>query len=194
VKSSKTIVKRVAFYKNKKVLTSLVGVFLIVLMMLSAVQLGDEDETVSYNGLEFVQANNGWQTYTNDGTRVIVSSSPSSLVNETFAAVDLSVFDRLSKVYVSVDPYDSSLGYALYDLERSFAFVSDAHTACFEDSEACMDLPLKTCDDASISTGIIVLKEANETVVTLEGTCLTVEGKNLLTLVDKLILDQYGEG
>jgi hypothetical protein len=164
-------------------------------MAFSALYYGmdkEEENKVEYKGLTFVQTDSGWMAYANDEDKIILANNPLEL-NESFEKVSYS-FKMLGKVYLSISPYDNVRG-AVQELERN-GFLSQQQRvvmACYEDSEACKEMPLKTCEDAAESVGVMVLKEANETSVTLEGNCLTVEGKNLLNIVDKFIVDQYGE-
>jgi len=180
--------RKVAFYKRKDVLTVGVGLFLVMLMALGSVSMGVDEEKVEINGLSFVQTNYGWQAYTSDETRVLITTSPEYL-EEDIITVDFSEFNSLNKVYYSVDPYDSSLSAALYDFEQNVKILVTTSTACYEDSEVCEELPIKTCEDASEEVGIILFKEADETEVSFENNCLTIQGKNLLTLVDTLIVN-----
>jgi len=52
---------------------------------------------------------------------------------------------------------------------------------------------LKDCDDAVDGIGVIMFKETNSSnSVTYSGNCLVIEGKDLLSVTDKLIVDYYG--
>ena len=185
--------RKVAFYKRKEFFSILVGIFLVMLMALGSVSLGVDEESMEFNGLSFVQTDYGWQAYTSDETKVLITTSPDYL-EEGIITVDFSVFNSYNKVYYSVNPYDSTLSSALRDFQQNYKVLVATNTACFEDVEGCEDLPIKTCEDADETTGIIIFKEDDETVVSFENDCLTIQGKNLLTLTDTLIVNYYGEG
>jgi len=189
-----TYVRKVPFYKKKQFFSILVGLFFIGIMVFSALYYGmdkEEIQKVEYNGLTFVQTNQGWMSYVNDEDSIILSYNPEE-IDEEFEKVSYAHMKTLGKVYLSTNPYDNVQS-AIQELYRNgFLDQTQVVIACYEDNEACSELPLKTCEDATDFIGVIILKEANETSVNLESNCLTIEGKNLLMVVDKFILDQYG--
>jgi len=173
--------------RKKKILTVVVGIFFIFLMMMSALYYGlDDTEKVVYNDLKFVNTGQGWVTYNGDD-KIIIWTSPEEL--ETYN-VDISSFESLTKIYLSVNP-EEDVRYALIDLYNNFEFQS-VSVACYEDNELCSDMPLKTCEDATPYIGVIVLKEAVETKVYLDGNCLTIEGQDLLKIVDGVVVENEG--
>ena len=183
---------KIVFYKNKKFFTILVGLFLIMLMALGAVNVGmnDDDSTIEYNGLEFSQTNDGWRAYLDDDSAIYLVFNPEELVIEEEFSISFSTLSNSEKVYFSYDPSQESQ-YAMYDLSRNFVFQKIVYS-CYEDSDLCTDMPLKTCDDATNNVGVVVFKVADENSVSLEDNCLSIEGKSLLNVVDKLVLDYYG--
>lgn len=191
-----TYVRKVPFFKKKQFLTVLIGIFFIALMVLSALYYGyDKDSTgkIDYQGLSFVQTDSGWLAYVNDQEKITIATNPDDLDVE-FEKVDYYPVESLGKIYLSVNPYDQVQS-AVQELERNgFLEQQTVVMACYEDNDACSELPLKTCEDATNFIGVIVLKQVNETSVSLENNCLTIEGKDLLKVVDKFIVDQYGEG
>ncbi|MDP3919140.1 MAG: hypothetical protein Q8Q35_04545 [Nanoarchaeota archaeon] len=189
--------KKIPFYKKKQFFTVLIGVFFIMLMALSAINIGlnneeEEQEVIVYNGLEFVY-NNGWETTLSDGKVLSLTYRPDGLVNETIGSVDFGSLYYVQKLYLSSDLSTSNLGYSLYDFQNNVDTLAKVVTACYEDNEACVELPLITCEDATDKIGVVEFREANETFVTFEDNCLTIEGKNLLKVTDKLLLDYYGK-
>ena len=102
----------------------------------------------------------------------------------------MSGFESLTKVYLSVNPQEN-IKYAINDLYNNFEFKQIA-LACYEDNEYCEDMPLKNCEDATAYIGVIVLSEANETKVSLDGNCLTIEGEDLLKIVDGVVVENEG--
>lgn len=193
MKDVRYVEKKVAFYQNKKILTILMGLFIISIMVFSLLYYGLDSsgqEKIVYKGLNFVKTNVGWQAYTEDRERILVLSDPRDLESVSFPPVSLSFVDDVQKIYFSVDPSQDVSG-ALYDFQQNIPFSGAFVVACYEDSALCADLPLKTCADATVNIGVIVFQEAEETSLVLEGNCLTIQGKNLLIITDKLILDHY---
>jgi len=95
----------------------------------------------------------------------------------------------MQKIYLSINPKDRNRE-ALYELKKNLKLQPLVVTACYEDNDACADMPLRTCDDATETVGVILLKESNETKVNFKYNCLTIQGKDLVKLVDKVTLQQ----
>ena len=185
--------KKISFFRNKKLLTILMGFFIISIMIFSVLYYGLDStgkKKVEYHGLRFVETNQGWQAYTEDGQKIFILSNPEELEDVSFAPVSLSFLGTVQKVYISFNPYDD-VSDALQDFQQNIPFSVPLVGACYEDNDFCAELPLNTCADASLSVAVVLFREANETSVTLENNCLTLQGKNLLILTDKLILDSY---
>ena len=183
---------KVVFYKNKKFFTILVGLFLIMLMALGAVNVGmnNDDEKVEYNGLEFIETSEGWRAYLDDDSAIYLFFNPEELIIEEEFSISFSSLSNSEKVYFSYNPEDE-VQYAMYDLSRNFVFQKIVYS-CYEDGDLCADMPLKTCEDATVNVGVVVFKVADENKVSLEDNCLSIEEKSLLNVVDKLILDYNG--
>ncbi|MBT3985341.1 hypothetical protein HOD38_01310 [archaeon] len=184
--------KRKSIFKRKELYTYLVGIFIIMLMVLSVVNLNsDEPEQVEYNGLTFVATESGFLAYTEEGEQVVVLSNPEELKELEIEEISLGSLTSLSKMYISLNPEDNYRN-AVYDFYNNIELSTWTTEACYEDNELCSTLPIKTCEDATESIGVIIFKEDNETILSLDDNCLTIQGKDLLKVTDKLILDQYG--
>jgi hypothetical protein len=193
MKKNKKYVKKIPFYKKKKFINYMLGLFIIVVMVGGGVGLwGETEEKVSYNDIDFVQTNYGWLAYMGDSS-VIVTSDPGALSNVSLDFTDaLYGIDTLkgkSKVYVSYNPIESSRQ-AITDFFNNIDLGYEVF-ACFEDNELCAEMPLKDCDDVDDETGVIIFKEAEEDNVYFEEGCFVVEGEDLLTITDKLVVDYY---
>ena len=185
--------KKISLWKNKKFLTILMGLFIISIMVFSVLYYGLDTSgqaKVEYKGLEFIQTNQGWQTYTEEEKKILLLSDPRDLENVSSFGVSLDFLSAVGMLYLSFNPEEDVSG-ALYDFQVNVEYSGGLVAACYEESEACADVPIKTCADAGLGTGVILFKEANASSVVLEGNCLTIEGENLLLLTDRLILDQY---
>jgi hypothetical protein len=190
MKKSKHIGKKKPFYKKKQFFTYLIGIFIIMLMVLSVVSLdSNEDEAIEYNDLKFVASASGYLAYTEDKEQIIILTNPTELLELESTEITLNSLVTLEKIYISLNPTDNYQN-AVYDLTRNIALPTQQVLACHEDNELCTDLPLRTCEDATETQGIILFKEDNETLLSFNDNCLTIQGKDLLKLTDKLILDQ----
>ena len=193
MKQSRKFVKKIPFYKKQKFINYVLGMFIIVVMVGGGVGLwGESEEKVAYGDTEFVQSNYGWLAYYSDSS-VIITSNPVELNNisldfsDHLYGIDALMFEE--KVYVSFNPIEDSRQ-AITDFFNNIDLGYEVF-ACFEDNELCTDMPLKTCDDVDDDTGVIVFREAEVDSVTYEGGCMIVEGEDLLTLTDKLVVDYY---
>ncbi|HIH14796.1 MAG: hypothetical protein QT08_C0009G0042 [archaeon GW2011_AR17] len=193
MKQIRYVEKAVPFYQNKKFLTILMGLFIISIMVFSVLYYGldtNGQEKVEYNGLEFVQTTQGWLAYTEDEQRILLFGNPQDAEGLRFDAVSLSFLSDVQKLYLSFNP-DDDFSSALSDFQQNAGYSGALVVACSQEHELCGNLPIRTCADATSTIGVILFDQANESSVVLEGNCLTIQGKNLLSITDKLILDQY---
>jgi len=189
MKKSKYIGKKKPFYKNKQFFTYLIGIFIIMLMVLSVINLDSDDESIEYNNLKFASSSNGYLTYNSEDEQIIILTNPTELLNLETESISLNGLSSFEKIYISLSPNDDYQN-AVYDFSRNIPLPTLQVLACYEDHEDCSDLPLKTCEDATETNGIIIFKEDNETLLSFDDNCLTIQGKDLLKVTDKLILDQ----
>lgn len=193
MKPVRYVEKKVSLFSNKKFLTLLMGLFIISVMVFSVLYYGLDNsgqEKVEYKGLKFLETNIGWQAYTEENKRILILSDPRDLEEVSFDEVSLDFLKNMQKIYLSVNPSDD-ISSILYDFQRNVDFSGSYVAACYEESELCAELPIKSCLDASANTAVVIFKEAEEDFINIEGNCLTIQGKNLLILTDRLILDQY---
>jgi len=192
MKPKKAFKRKVPFYKKKEFMTYGVGLFIIAIMVSSALSMwGGEEEGVEYGGFSFVETDYGWQAY-NGNQKILISSYPELLENVTTDSVNFGSLNLMSKIYFSINPYD---GYqqALSDFQTNIEILPNTVYACYEDNDLCADMVLKDCDDAVDGIGVIMFMETNSSdSVTFSGNCLVIEGKDLLSVTDKLIVDYYG--
>lgn len=188
--------KKESFFNKKKIFVIGIGIFIIGIMVLSVLDLSinnsQQTEKVTYKGINFVKTNNGWLGYKDDKPVYLVYS-PLETANITMNINNIELLSLTSKNYLSSLPEDG-LNEAISSFINRARLQRTPVSACYEDIKSCADLPIKTCEDADISTGVIIFKYSNETKVTLAGTCLTFEGENsdLIKYTDKLILNIDG--
>ncbi len=193
MKRSRKFVRKIPFYKKKSFVNYVLGIFIIVVMVGGGVGLwGESEEKVSYGEVDFVQSNYGWLSYIGDST-VIIASNPLELNNVSLDfSDDLVGIDNLkskSKVYVSYNPMDDNRA-AISGFFNNIDLGYEVF-ACYEDNELCAEMPLKDCDDVDDSIGVIIFKEAENDRVEFVDGCMVIEGEDLLTLTDKMVVDYY---
>ncbi len=180
------------FYKNKKKLITLsIALFFMVIMATSILELyvrnGSEDEIYDYNGLKFANTGNGWLAYRQDGRPIYILSNPKDLENITISPINIATLNYAQKAYLSYNPKERNK-IALSEFFREMKISPRIVNACYEDNEQCANLPIKTCEDTTTSVAVILLRESNETSVTFINNCLSIQGKELTKVMDKLIL------
>lgn len=187
--------KGTSFFKSKKFLTVLIGIFIIMLMVMSVLDLwkGTED-SYDYHGVEFARGDNGWSAYISNNF-VVLPYSPAELENVT--DVDFSGFNSLEKIYLTTD--NPVATYKSMDYFRRRIPLSPTKVlACIPDGAnvtECGQLPLKDCADADNYVGVIVFRRAeNFTSSLFSGTCLVLEGssEDLMKVFDKSMLRMLG--
>ncbi|GEM_PF-5953040 len=188
--------KREPFLNKKKLITIGLGIFIISIMTLSIFELSvyykQDVEKIEYKGINFVQTQNGWLGY-KDNTPISLVNNPSVLENISIGINNLDLFSFTAKNYISFIPEDGLEGSISYFFNK-IRLQKNPVNACYKDTKSCKDLVIKTCDDATRTTGVIIFKYSNKTKISLSGTCLTFEGdnENLIKYIDKLTLTING--
>ncbi len=187
--------KKLPFWKDKaKRNISLIGGFIIFIMIASALGMyGSDDETeeqgYEYKGVTFVDTGTGWLAHLDSGEQLMISSNPQRLENLTgVGAVNLNNFKYVEKVYLTQNPEDN-IGHAIREFFRVISIEPRTVPACSADVPGCEELPIRVCDNASMEYGVIEFRKANESSVTFKNNCLLLEGESLLEVVDKFILE-----
>ncbi|QQG38466.1 MAG: hypothetical protein HYS32_02555 [Candidatus Woesearchaeota archaeon] len=175
-------------------------IFIVVIMILSTLGfiIGYSDpqtqnqNKVDYKGFEFTRTEQGTLTGTVYGKQVILINEPSTLEDIPSDHLSLPNLQLAQKVYLTHNPNktDAKLPIALF--EANIKPILKYSLACAEDVLGCEKLPLKTCKDASNSTVIIRLERTNETKITFNNNCLTIQGENLIRPTERAILQLLG--
>lgn len=188
--------KKETFFNKKRIVTTVIGIFIIGIMVLSVLDLSinnkqDTEKTV-YKGVNFIRTQNSWLGY-KDNKPIFLINNPSTLDNISIEINNLDLFSFTAKNYISSIPEDGLANSISYFFSK-IKLQRNPINACYKDTKSCKDLVIKTCDDATRTTGVIIFKYSNETKVNLSGTCLTFEGDNedLIKHVDKLTLKING--
>ena len=75
--------------------------------------------------------------------------------------------------------------------------IQNLQLACLEEDENvsyCANVPLKSCDDASSQSAILIFKEGNQSSIDYSGYCLEAESKSgeMLMVADRALFVAYG--
>ncbi len=185
--------KKEPFFSKKRTLTYMIGGFIILLMVASALNLRNEEEKkYDYHGLKFVQTEQGiWAAYKDD-QQIALLYSPEEL-EKIEIPTNVGMLSYSQKIYISTDDIKTNAKPMDY-FKRRIGITESKPYACTKDVPGCESLPLKTCDDATQSQAVIIFKRAEETKIEYKANCLTMEGdsENLINAIDKLYLTLIG--
>jgi len=184
-----------SFFKSKKFLTYLIGIFIIMIMVLSAMDLWQgSGESSVYHNVKFSKEDAGWSAYINSN-KVLLSYNPQEL--DSFTDIDFSAFNSLQKIYLSTD--NPLVMYKSMDYFRKrLPLAPSKFIACIPESAnvtECGDLPLKDCDDADNNVGVVIFKRSeNFTSSFISSSCLVIGGDSdsIMRVVDKSMLRMLG--
>jgi len=160
-------------------------------------------ETVTYNQFTFTKTAGSWFTqwqYNNELYTIPLRFNPYEVENISISGSLNAIFNSYNVTYVTFDPTDSNMAYvalAASELTINLAQVmgynlSASCTTNETGAEACLNRTIAKCGDAN--KAIIYLKEDNETKVTFNETCVTVQGRDieLVRAVDRVLYKVYG--
>lgn len=180
--------KKEKFFSKRRTLTYLIGGFIVLIMVASALNMwgGEKEETYDYHGLKFVKTEQGFWVAYKGNQKIILNYNPEEL-EKIDIPENVHMMSYSQKIYVSTDDIKANARAMNYFKEK-IGITSSKPYACTTDMPGCEDLPLKNCDDATQSQAVVVFKKAEETKVSYKANCLTMEGKSedLIKAVDKL--------
>ena len=167
------------------------GALIILIMVGGAINMDTEDDgdSYDYNGIKFVRVNEGWLAYLGDGKQIYVLNNPGELNNMSLSNVYYSNLNMMEKIYITYNP-EERVRTALSQFYNGISLTPRKVPACSVNVELCADVPIKTCEDATETIGIVEFKQSNETIVEFKNNCLLIQGEDLTKIVDKLILEQ----
>lgn len=185
--------KKEPFFSKKRTLTYAIGGFIILLMVASALNMRSEkEEKYDYHGLKFVQTEQGiWAAYKGN-EQITLLYSPEEL-EKIELPTNVGMISYSQKIYISTDDIKTNAKPMEY-FKRRIGITESKPYACIKDVPGCENLPLKTCEDATQSLGIVIFKRAEELKVDYKANCLTMEGdsENLIKAIDKLYFTLIG--
>ncbi len=181
--------KKIPFYKSKRFLTSLFGIFIISIMLLSVLNVyetKDESNNIEYNGELFTNNGNYWILNLN-GNNLYFLYNPLEL-----KGIDLFDYNLNNKIYLAYDPVD--LNNELFVIRESTNLLNYMNVkpviSCYEEKD-CPDIPLVNCNDYD---SIILKYNENKTNIYKEGRCLVLEGnpEYQLKYINKMVYNGLG--
>jgi len=166
----------------------IVGGILIFIMFFSVVGYSfqggggtqDNSETITYNGLEFINQNGLWYLVTGN-VQFSFKYNPEQTQN---IGSQLNNLDSYSgkPLYIS-----SEVSEAKYEISRNLYLTGIAQRiqpACPEEDVCEENLPIITCDN-----NFIIIRSSNETSITQENSCVKIQGpqERLIELTDEFL-------
>jgi len=177
---------------------NLMTVFVSIILIASIAGFSlnwNESEEVKYKEFKFVQTENGaWKTKA-DGYEIQTTLLPGDVKNISLYGV-ASLNDFSGKIYYIAKSWNIP---AL----QEFSLVINAEQfqqACLPEEAnetECIDSPLKSCNDASSSSPVIIFKNTNETSAEYSNYCLVLntdlnDSMSSIKTVDRVIFALYG--
>ena len=175
--------------KRKKI-KILLPIFICLIMITSILGFmsSSDSEKVKYKGYVFREINNGWSTYIKD-KQILLVNNPDEL-KENSTGVTLEKLNSAQKIYLSINPEDNLFLSGLQNNIIPF-LTPKLVTACYEDTDACINLPLKDCKDAVNSIKVILVKKSENSKFYYKDNCLVIEGdkEEIIKSIDRLTLE-----
>jgi len=171
----------------------IVTIFIASIMILSVIgySIGSftSQNKIKYQGKIFLQSDQGWITYINDKQLVLINN-PNEISNITIPVI-LQELNSATKIYITLD-MENSLDnfYQLFQQDIMPLLTPQIVIACIKDSEKCSDMPLKTCQNATLSNKIIQIQYSQQSLLSYKNNCLLMQGTqdNLIKQIEALTL------
>ena len=163
---------------NKKYFMS---IFILTIMVLSVLGIAVQyttgnSENIKFRGQKFNPYQGGWITY-KDNKQIIIATQPDLLQYQQVPDIAFEDLNKASKTYFTSNPNNQLPQQALFSIQNNiFPYLNKVTIACVEDSVACANLPLKTCNDAEQGTIVIQAQISNTTATSFNNNCLLIQG------------------
>jgi hypothetical protein len=193
--------------KRQRTRNIIIGTIIVVLMIMSTVgyvlvdRTSQEEQNGSntYNGFKFLESINGWQTTVGTNT-LVISYLPQELMEFNGTGISSSDLYGFTGKIVYIAISDEQEGYASSDLYNNLNLVAlRVNFACpadKENSSFCQDrnLPIKSCDDASLDSKIIVFNNETKAGYEYKNSCLIIKGQGseIIKASDNFIYKLFG--
>jgi hypothetical protein len=182
--------------EQKKRRTAGIVIALIMLFSIAAFAFMEststtDENTQKYKDYVFQRGDAGWETKANN-LQIVTQFLPQEV--ENISSAQFISGELGNTIFFIADSYDerqaaAELSGVLSSQRKQFACLPED-----ENKSECADLPLKSCDDASSESGIVIITESNETSVSYNSFCITINGNatELVKAADKAIFKITG--
>jgi hypothetical protein len=174
------------------------GIIIAVIMLFSTAAFAFMESTSNtnsnsqkYKDHTFQLTESGWKTTVN-GQSIVTQYLPQDV--ENISSAQFISGNLGSTIYFVANSYDekqaaSELSNILNSQRKQFACLPED-----SNSSECLELPLKDCNSASSDSGIVIIKESNESSISYSNFCITIKGNatDLVREVDKTIFKIVG--
>ena len=187
MKPLKTKTRKEAKRKRNQTIIGLFIAFLMVFSIMGYALLSgtrQEQSQEIYNGHEFKQTAEGWQTQIsieNQAFTLTTAYLPKEVENISMKGTPLLSAFKFKTIYIianSISERQAASSFYI-NLEKIALRMQLACSEQESESDFCVEnnLPIKSCDDASNTVTIIEIKETNQTSITYKNNCIIIEGK-----------------
>ncbi|MBD3319347.1 hypothetical protein GF342_05560 [Candidatus Woesearchaeota archaeon] len=184
------------------------GIAIIIILFLALlfggkyISADDPTGAVTYGGFEFVKDDTHWRfSWQREGVEYRIPLRFNPLEAETVPVKGVldPKFNKLSPIYIVFDPNDPQSDFSHLSLgagELSFNLVQalgkQIESACATAHESCGNHSIVQCGDKD--KAVVMLKTASPTQITIQDTCITIqgEGMELLRGIDYVLYKWYG--
>jgi len=180
---------------------AVLGVFIFFFLIKFFYNRTVEYPSYNYNGFEFVKVAGLWRTDWQRGNKIFtirLRYGPKESEKVPIYFGEDQSFNASEGIYITFEPLDNDLAYIAIagsemGLSLSNVFNVGATAACYRNvTEHCHKRPIVTCENTN--TPVIFIKSDEETKITLDKKCLTIQGRKeeIIRAADKIIWIWYG--
>ncbi len=185
--------------KEKKSKWGAILVFLIAFIMVSSIigfLYGGETDTFKYKGIKFTRTQTQWSTTINN-KKMVFDYFPGEveMINVSSdvitALVNKPEIDTTSKIN---DTFSEEIALAQYNMALTLNNLNIYLRRGFTTNNT-FDLPIITCENATIVVPVLYFKQSNQTKIALEDNCIITEASSnidILRIKDRLLYSMLG--
>lgn len=184
------------------IIAAVVVVLTVAVFSMRAIKTEEKYETVKYNGFVFEQYAGLWNTqWKQEGQVFNLRLHYNPYQVENVSIIGEEGWSAKENMFITFDPEEgekfsyTALAAAELSLSLSNAFGITPVAACTENVTAgCASRPIVGCGSAPSNSSVIYLKDGSPAVITLEGSCATIQGsgEEMLRAAEKAIYQWYG--
>lgn len=185
--------------KEKKSKWGTFWVIFISFIMVSSVigfLYGGERDQFKYKDLKFTRTQNQWSTIIND-RQLTFDYFPTDVEQINISSDIITILlnkpeiDTTSQVN---DTFSEEIALAQYNMGLTLNNLNVYIRRGFTQNNT-FNLPMITCENATMAVPIIYFKQSNETKITIEDNCIIAEARNnidILRIKDRLLYSMLG--